>query len=148
MPPRWPRKPDRADPEYRRLDDRMNFAVHVALFAATNSGLWFFRTLGSTSELGVPGGLAVTPTVTGVWSLLLAVHALYVFAIARYSVPAAPSGAGQKARATANSKPKQTPPAKAKPKPQAKAKAPPASKPISQPGSGFQPTTEKKSSKK
>ncbi len=37
MPPRWPRKPDRKDPAYRRLEDRINFAVHVALFAAINS---------------------------------------------------------------------------------------------------------------
>jgi len=43
MPPRWPREPDRNDPAYRRLDDRMNFAVHVAIFAASNSGLWFFH---------------------------------------------------------------------------------------------------------
>lgn len=43
MPPRWPRKPDRQnDPEFRKLDDRMNFAVHTALFIATNSGVWFF----------------------------------------------------------------------------------------------------------
>ena len=38
MPPRWPRKPDRCDPAYRRLDDRMNFAMHVAIFAVINSG--------------------------------------------------------------------------------------------------------------
>ncbi len=43
MPPRWPRKPDRNDPDYRRLDDRMNFAMHVALFAVVNSGLWFLE---------------------------------------------------------------------------------------------------------
>jgi hypothetical protein len=43
MPPRWPREPDRQnDPEYRKLDDRMTFAVHVALFLACNSGVWFF----------------------------------------------------------------------------------------------------------
>ena len=39
MPPRWPRQPDRADPDYRRLDDRMNFALHIALFSAFNSAL-------------------------------------------------------------------------------------------------------------
>jgi hypothetical protein len=86
MPPRWPRKPDRkTDPAFRRLDDRMNFAIHVALFAAANSGLWFFRVLGEkTSELGLPGGLASTPTITGIWALGLLAHAIYVFAIARY----------------------------------------------------------------
>ncbi len=45
MPPRWPRQPDRNDLEYRRLDDRMNFAIHVAFCATCNSGLWFFHQL-------------------------------------------------------------------------------------------------------
>jgi hypothetical protein len=45
MPPRWPRKPDRSDPAFRQLDDRMNFAVHVAGFLAINSGLWFVHNL-------------------------------------------------------------------------------------------------------
>ncbi|MFN4280860.1 hypothetical protein [Thermosynechococcus sp.] len=78
MPPRWPRKPDRRDPSYRRLDDRMNFAVHVALFAAFNSGGWFWHQL-------QPTAVPFMPTVTLVWLPLLAVHALYVFAIARYA---------------------------------------------------------------
>jgi hypothetical protein len=39
MPPRWPRVPDRNDADYRKLDDRMNFAVHVGIFSATNSGI-------------------------------------------------------------------------------------------------------------
>lgn len=78
MPPRWPRKPDRNDSDYRRLDDRMNFAVHVAIFAACNSGLWFFRTLQYAEWFW-------TPWVTGIWGLVLAGHALYIFAIADYS---------------------------------------------------------------
>ncbi|AHB88169.1 hypothetical protein NK55_04210 [Thermosynechococcus sp. NK55a] len=77
MPPRWPRKPDRRDPSYRRLDDRMNFAVHVALFAAFNSGGWFWHQL-------QPTAVPFMPTVTLLWFTLLAGHALYVFAIARY----------------------------------------------------------------
>ncbi|MDX2228944.1 MAG: 2TM domain-containing protein [Leptolyngbyaceae cyanobacterium bins.349] len=92
MPPRWSRKPDRADPEFRRLDDRMTFATHVALFAATNSGLWFFRVLGArTSEAGVPGGLPFTPWITTVWATVLVAHAVYIFAIAKYSIPPAVS---------------------------------------------------------
>ena len=43
MPPRWPREPDRRDPAFRKLEDRINFAFHVALFACINSGSWFFR---------------------------------------------------------------------------------------------------------
>ncbi|WP_421656419.1 2TM domain-containing protein [Leptothermofonsia sp. ETS-13] len=84
MPPRWPRKPDRQDSAYRRLDDRMNFAVHVAIFAVINSGLWFFRILGETSELGAPGGLPWTPWITAGWGAVLVAHAIFIFAIAKY----------------------------------------------------------------
>ncbi|GAB4280703.1 MAG: hypothetical protein Fur0025_08860 [Oscillatoriaceae cyanobacterium] len=79
MPPRWPRQPDRKDPDYRRLDDRMNFAVHVGIFAASNSGLWFFENLQPQSSWD---GLV---WVTGGWLLLLLVHAAYIFTIADYS---------------------------------------------------------------
>ena len=100
MPPRWPRQPDRADPAYRKLDDRMNFAVHVATFAAINSGLWFFRVLGATSELEVPAGLTWTPWFTLAWFGILVAHAVYIFAIADYSnsalTAATGSGAGFK----------------------------------------------------
>lgn len=78
MPPRWPRKPDRNDPAFRRLDDRMNFAVHVAIFAAFNSGFWFFRTLYHTDWRW-------TYWVTGLWALILLGHGVYIFAIADYS---------------------------------------------------------------
>lgn len=84
MPPRWPRKPDRQDPAYRRLDDRMNFAVHVAIFAASNSGIWFFRSLLSESWLWASW-------VTGGWAIALFAHALYIFAIANYSAPSSSS---------------------------------------------------------
>ncbi|HEY9689922.1 MAG TPA: 2TM domain-containing protein [Coleofasciculaceae cyanobacterium] len=78
MPPRWPRKPDRADPDYRKLDDRMNFATHVAIFAASNSGLWFFETL---NRAGDPWATWVTLG----WLGALVLHGVYVFAIADYS---------------------------------------------------------------
>jgi 2TM domain len=78
MPPRWPREPDRRDPAYRRLDDRMTFATHVALFAASNSGLWFFQVLYHHSDRW-----AVWTTAG--WAIALMAHGLYVFAIADYS---------------------------------------------------------------
>ncbi|MCP2729715.1 2TM domain-containing protein [Limnofasciculus baicalensis] len=78
MPPRWPRKPDRRDPDYRRLDDRMNFAVHVGIFAACNSGFWFFRNLFYAEWEWVYW-------VTGIWLLILVAHAVYIFAIADYA---------------------------------------------------------------
>jgi hypothetical protein len=79
MPPRWPREPDFAnDPALRKLEDRINFAVHVAGFSAVNSGLWFFNTLN-------PGSLPWAKTVTLVWLSVLVANAVYVFAIADYS---------------------------------------------------------------
>ncbi|MBE9011427.1 2TM domain-containing protein [Pseudanabaenaceae cyanobacterium LEGE 13415] len=82
MPPRWSRIPDRKDADFRQLDDRMTFATHVALFAATNSGIWFFRTLQKADwDWSI--------WVTGGWLAVLVVHAIYVFAIADYSEPVA-----------------------------------------------------------
>lgn len=78
MPPRWPRQPDRRDPDYRKLDDRMNFAVHVALFAAVNSGSWFVHTIR-------PQQLSWVGWLTSIWAGILLIHAVYIFAIANYS---------------------------------------------------------------
>ena len=78
MPPRWPRKPDRKDPAYRRLEDRINFAVHVGLFSATNSGLWFVDIFKSVNW----GWLM---WFTGIWLGILLLHLLYIAAIADYS---------------------------------------------------------------
>lgn len=77
MPPRWPRQPDRRDPDYRRLADRMNFAVHVGIFAAINSGVWFFRILQAETW---PWALWLTSG----WLTVLVAHGLYIFAIANY----------------------------------------------------------------
>ncbi|MEM8639068.1 MAG: 2TM domain-containing protein [Cyanobacteria bacterium P01_G01_bin.54] len=79
MPPRWPRKPDRkTDPAFRRLDDRMTFAVHVAAFLAGNSGLWFVDQL---KQAQWPWAI----WLTGVWLTILLGHLVYIAAIADYS---------------------------------------------------------------
>ena len=78
MPPRWPRKPDRKDPAYRRLDDRMNFAIHVAIFTASNSGLWFVHNIKQATW-------SWTTWFTLIWLGLLLIHMIYIFAIADYS---------------------------------------------------------------
>jgi len=90
MPPRWSRIPDRQDPEFRRLDDRMTFATHAALFAAVNSGLWFFRLLGNFTDATVSPGVPGTPLITAIWGMGLLSHAVFVFAIARYDDPPTP----------------------------------------------------------
>ncbi|MEO1373184.1 MAG: 2TM domain-containing protein [Cyanobacteria bacterium J06635_10] len=78
MPPRWPRKPDRNDPAYRKLDDRMNFAVHVAIFALFNSGLWFFNNFMQKDWQWLP-------ILTFSWLAILLSHLIYISAIADYS---------------------------------------------------------------
>ena len=78
MPPRWPRKPDRKDPEFRRLEDIINFAVHVAAALAVNSGLWFVETIKQVHWSWLIW-------VSGIWGGVLICHCLYVFAIADYS---------------------------------------------------------------
>jgi hypothetical protein len=79
MPPRWPRKPDRNDPAYRRLDDRMNFAVHVAAFLACNSGVWFVHNFRHATWVWISW-------FTGIWAIVLLIHFVYIAAIADYSV--------------------------------------------------------------
>ena len=79
MPPRWPREPDRKnDPAYRKLEDRMNFAVHVATFALFNSGLWFFHNFLSTDWEWLP-------ILTLSWLGILVSHLIYISVIADYS---------------------------------------------------------------
>jgi hypothetical protein len=84
----------------------MNLAMHVAIFAVTNSGLWFFRILGErTSPLGTPDSLPWTPLITLVWAGLLVAHAVFILTIANYSEPSATAtsaGTGFKPKATAS----------------------------------------------
>ena len=56
----------------------MNFAIHVAIFAASNSGLWFFHNLTAATW---PWAILVT----GGWVSLLLIHGIYIFALADYS---------------------------------------------------------------
>jgi hypothetical protein len=60
----------------------MTFATHVALFAASNSGVWFFRTVQAQDW-------AWSVWVTGIWAIALFLHGVYIFAIADYSEPKA-----------------------------------------------------------
>ncbi len=78
MPPRWPRKPDRNDPEYRRLDDRMNWALHIAIYIALNSGLWFVHQI-------KPGSLLGLSWLSLGWLVALIIHGIFILAIANYS---------------------------------------------------------------
>lgn len=78
MPPRWPRQPTREDPAYRKLEDRINFALHVATFGLINSGVWFFKQLNSANWQWASW-------LTLGWLIVLAVHLIYISVIADYS---------------------------------------------------------------
>jgi hypothetical protein len=58
----------------------MNFATHVATFAAINSGLWFVHILKTTTWEWLPW-------LTGGWVTIVLVHLIYIAAIANYSEP-------------------------------------------------------------
>lgn len=83
MPPVWPQKPDRRDPAFRRLGDRINFAFNVALYAFIISGTWFIRLLRAESW-------AWLTWLTWTWLAIIVLQGLYVFAIADYSKGSAP----------------------------------------------------------
>jgi 2TM domain len=73
MPLSLPKPPDPRDPDYQRLERRVNFALHVGIFAASNSGLWFVRSLKYADW-----DWAIQ--VTGFWALLLLGHFIWVSA--------------------------------------------------------------------
>ena len=79
MPPRWPREPDRNDPAYRKLEDRINFVVHVALYAATNSGLWFFHNF-------LKRDWPWLVWFSGIWLTVLALNLIYILWLSDYSI--------------------------------------------------------------
>jgi hypothetical protein len=58
----------------------MNFATHVAIFAAINSGLWFVHIFKTTTWEWLPW-------LTGGWVAVLLGHLIYIAAIANYSEP-------------------------------------------------------------
>jgi hypothetical protein len=78
MPPRWPREPDRNDPEFRQADDKMTFAFHVAVYCAVNSGMWFLDIL-------LKANWSWAAPVTAIWASIVLGHGLYIYTVADYS---------------------------------------------------------------
>ena len=79
MPRSWPRKPDRkTDPEFRRAEDVMNFIVHVMLFLAVVSGVWFVDIIKQAEWSWA------TPFSLG-WLGIVLLHITYIRVIADYS---------------------------------------------------------------
>ena len=79
-----PKNPDRRDPAFRRLGDRINFAFNAAMYAFMMSGAWFIRLL--RSEIWT-----WTIWLTWIWLAVLLFQGLYVFVIADYSDATNPS---------------------------------------------------------
>lgn len=80
MPPKLSSPPDPRSAVYRQLRDRINFAVHVGLFTATNSGIAFFARL-RQADWPWAGWLALG------WLAFLVAHGIYVLFLARYDEP-------------------------------------------------------------
>ncbi|MEN9206367.1 MAG: hypothetical protein Q6J68_05345 [Thermostichales cyanobacterium SZTDM-1c_bins_54] len=77
MPPKWPRKPTRRDPEYRKLDDRYTLGAHAMIYGVVCSGAEFFNLLWRAEWRWLPW-------LIGIWGSLVAVHGIWVLLIARY----------------------------------------------------------------
>lgn len=77
MPPQWPRRPTRRDPEFRKLDDRYTLGAHAMIYAAVCSGAEFLNLLWRAEW-------AWLPWLIGVWGGVVAVNAFWVLVIARY----------------------------------------------------------------
>lgn len=70
MPIRWYGPADPADPTYRHFERIVNFTLHAALFAATNSGLWVVE--------GLRHPWPHLAWFTLIWTLALLIHATVV----------------------------------------------------------------------
>ena len=63
--------PDPSDPRYQQLERVINLAVHGALFAFVNSGLWLLR--------GLRSGFAPwLPWLTAIWAMVWLVQLIVV----------------------------------------------------------------------
>ncbi|MDX1976476.1 MAG: hypothetical protein SFT94_02275 [Pseudanabaenaceae cyanobacterium bins.68] len=71
MAPRLSRPPNPQDPAYQRLENRINFGLHCAAFAAVNSSMWFFKTM-----LAISSPLPIL--LTSLWLSTLVGHGLWV----------------------------------------------------------------------
>ncbi|MCA1903552.1 MAG: hypothetical protein CV045_10010 [Cyanobacteria bacterium M5B4] len=78
MPPRLSTPPDPQDPAYQSLERKINLMFHGALFAAVNSGLWFFDQFLSRQWFWLP-------LFSTVWGTILLTHALWVISKRRIS---------------------------------------------------------------
>ncbi len=72
MAPRLSRPPDPSDPEYQSLERRINLALHIAIFAVVNSGVWFWRSLHYADWQW-------TIWLTSLWALVILIHGIWVF---------------------------------------------------------------------
>jgi hypothetical protein len=71
--PRLSKPPDPNDPEYQQLENRINLALHAGIFTATNSCMWFVRTI-TYAEWDW------SILVTSAWIFILISHSIWVFA--------------------------------------------------------------------
>jgi hypothetical protein len=72
MPPRLSKPPDPKDPDYQRLERGINLALHVGIFSASNSCMWFVRSI-------TYADWDWSIQVTSAWALVLLAHGIWFF---------------------------------------------------------------------
>jgi hypothetical protein len=70
MAPRLSKPPDPRDPEYQRVERGVNLALHVGIYGASNSCMWFVRSI-------TYADWDWTVWVSTVWAVLLLGHGIW-----------------------------------------------------------------------
>ncbi|MFN5856330.1 MAG: 2TM domain-containing protein [Pseudanabaenaceae cyanobacterium] len=71
--PKLSKPPDPNDPEYQQLERRVNFTLHVSIFFAVNTGMWFVRSV-------MYADWEWTLWTSSLWAMALVSHGAWVWA--------------------------------------------------------------------
>lgn len=70
--PKLSKPPDPRDPEYQSLERRINFYLHLAIYSACSTCMWFVQTI--TEKLWV-----WSVWVSIIWAMFILGHGIWVF---------------------------------------------------------------------
>ncbi|NUN63995.1 2TM domain-containing protein [Pseudanabaena biceps] len=71
--PKLSKPPDPNDPEYQNLERRVNFYLHLAIYSACSTCMWFIQSI--TEKVWI-----WSVWVAIVWGILIVSHVIWVFA--------------------------------------------------------------------
>ena len=69
--PKLSKPPDPNDPEYQTLERRVNFYLHLAMYSAWNTCLWFVQSI--TNEIWI-----WSVWVAAIWGIAILIHGIWV----------------------------------------------------------------------